>query len=161
MDIGALLAFVIPPYFANAVPVVLGGGTPLDLGKTFFDGRAVFGPGKTIRGVVAGLSAGIVASAVVAFFLGRFWFWIGCLASFGALLGDVFGSFLKRRLGLEGAVLGIDQLTFIVFALAFAYPLTKTFITPLDVIIIILVTFVTHILANKLAYALGWKNVPW
>ena len=35
--------FILPAYFANAAPVVLGGGPPLDMGKKFLDGRRILG----------------------------------------------------------------------------------------------------------------------
>ena len=42
--------FIFPAYCANAVPVMAGGGPPLDFGKAFWDGRPIFGKNKTFRG---------------------------------------------------------------------------------------------------------------
>ena len=51
MDIVTLiveaLKFIFPGYCANAVPVIAGGGRPMDFGKNFFDGKPVFGKNKT------------------------------------------------------------------------------------------------------------------
>ncbi|MEM3668874.1 MAG: CDP-archaeol synthase, partial [Candidatus Bathyarchaeia archaeon] len=37
------LKFIFPAYCANAVPVITGGGLPIDLDKKFFDGKPIFG----------------------------------------------------------------------------------------------------------------------
>lgn len=52
------LFFIFPAYVANAMPVVLGGGTPIDLGRKLSDGKPIFGSHKTIRGFIAGVTSG-------------------------------------------------------------------------------------------------------
>ena len=78
------LAFlwVLPAYVANAVPVLLGGGKPLDFGKKFSDGTRIFGDGKTIRGCFAGIVAGSFIGFVEGYLL------FGFLLAFGAIVGD-------------------------------------------------------------------------
>jgi CDP-2,3-bis-(O-geranylgeranyl)-sn-glycerol synthase len=39
LNIPELALFIIPAYIANAFPVLLGGGLPLDFGKNFLDGN--------------------------------------------------------------------------------------------------------------------------
>src|SRR5260370_18423582 len=56
--ITSALLFIGPAYFANAGPLVFGGGASLDGGRTLADGQPIFGPHKTIRGVIAALLAG-------------------------------------------------------------------------------------------------------
>src|SRR3989442_12820564 len=51
------LLFIGPSYVANAAPLLLGGGSPLDRGKDFFDGRVVFGADETVPGLFAGIIA--------------------------------------------------------------------------------------------------------
>jgi CDP-diglyceride synthetase len=87
---------------ANATPVVVSrllgerGAAPIDAGRAFADGRPIFGPHKTWRGLIAGIvAAGLGGSALgVGLLVG---------AAFGALAltGDLGSSFVKRRLGRE------------------------------------------------------------
>ncbi|RLG70583.1 MAG: CDP-2,3-bis-(O-geranylgeranyl)-sn-glycerol synthase, partial [Methanobacteriota archaeon] len=107
------LRFIAPAYVANPVPVLLGGGTPVDLGHNFWDGKRIFGDGKTWRGLVAGITAG----TIVGFVQGRLL--PGFLLGLGAMGGDLAGSFVKRRLGVArgSPTPGVDQLDFLVGAL--------------------------------------------
>src|SRR6266702_1423350 len=54
------LLFIGPSYVANAAPLLLGGGAPLDGGRVFYDGQRIFGAHKTVRGLFAGIIAGSV-----------------------------------------------------------------------------------------------------
>ena len=42
------ILFIIPAYVANSIPVVMGGGPPLDGGRMWKDGKRILGDGKTI-----------------------------------------------------------------------------------------------------------------
>lgn len=80
--------------------------TPLDRGMTLGDGNPLFGPHKTIRGILSAVAAGTLA----AFLLGLSpWigFWTGVLA----MAGDLISSFIKRRFTLKSGfdVPGLDQ----------------------------------------------------
>ncbi len=63
MDITLLiveaLKFIFPAYCANATPVLAGGGTKMDFGKNFYDGKRIFGNNKTFRGFFFGWAVGI------------------------------------------------------------------------------------------------------
>ena len=83
------------------------------------------------------------------------------LVSLGAPLGDLIGSFLKRRLNLERGAPApiIDQLDFLLGAIFLAYivfPLWWMYI-----VFAILITLLLHVLANTLAYKLGYSKEPW
>ncbi|MFX1302790.1 MAG: CDP-2,3-bis-(O-geranylgeranyl)-sn-glycerol synthase [Promethearchaeota archaeon] len=91
------------------------------------------------------------------------------LASYGAVIGDLIGSFLKRRFDIKsGAPFWIvDQLDFVLIALLFVsipgFISPKLFLLP-DIFIItflIILTPAVSIIANTVAYAVGLKNVPW
>jgi CDP-2,3-bis-(O-geranylgeranyl)-sn-glycerol synthase len=86
---------------------------------------------------------------------------LGFTAGSGAMIGDLIGAFIKRRLGLpRGAPAPIlDQLDFIIIAILFASFLIK--ITPSMIFIVILITPFIHILVNGIAYKLGKKKEPW
>ena len=68
MDIALLiiqaLKFIFPAYCANATPVLAGGGTKMDFGKNFVDGKRIFGNNKTFRGFFFGLAIGMFVGSV-------------------------------------------------------------------------------------------------
>ncbi len=168
---------LLPSYTPNNFAVVFGGGKPIDLGRNFIDGGRLLGDGKTIRGFVAGGFGGLLvahlqlllenlsglniySSLVYTSFLG-----IVVGLSFGALIGDMMGSFFKRRFRVErGGVLPlVDQLDFLVIALV-AASLSPDFSTVFTIPVIIAALIITpflHVLTNFIAYKLGLKEVPW
>lgn len=80
---------------------------PVDLGGQFRDRRPIFGPTKTWRGVIAAL-ASAWALAVLLGYGGGFGVVFGLLV----VVGDLFSSFIKRRMGVasSGRCMGLDQL---------------------------------------------------
>ena len=145
----------LPAYVANASPVVLGGGGPLDGGRLWRDGRPLLGGHKTVRGTLLGLLVGVLVGVAQGNPVG------GGLQALGAVLGDLAGSFHKRRLGLKpgDSLIFSDQLDFIVLAVALSYPVQWT---PLgQVAAILLVTLPLHYLVNVVAWALKLKKNPW
>ena len=109
---GMLIRMVILLLLANGAPVlaayVFGDRllAPIDGGRVLPDGRPLFGISKTWRGVICS----IVLSA-----LGGAWLLhsmaLGVLIGLGAMAGDLFSSFLKRRLGKPSGslLIGLDQ----------------------------------------------------
>ena len=173
MDIATLiveaLKFIFPAYCANAVPVIAGGGRPMDFGKNFFDGKPVLGKNKTFRGFFFGLAigtfVGVVESLVFSYpFPLNVLFSV--LSPLGALCGDLAGAFLKRRLGIApGDLLPIiDQIDFVIGAILFSLPF---FSLPLTItywelaVAVIIITPPIHLLTNFLAYKLKLKKNPW
>lgn len=168
---------MLPAYVPNNVAVLAGGGKPIDGGRMMGD-RRLLGDGKTWRGTAVGTLAGtvlaIVLSAVassvgalVAVDLPIFPLLGGLGLAFGAMLGDIGASFLKRRSGRErgAAFPGLDQLDFVVGALACAFLFapgwaSTTFTLPV-LAVILLVTPLLHVLTNVAAYGIGVKNEPW
>ena len=132
MNILELILFILPAYVANAAPVILGGKTPIDLGQQLGDKKRIFGKSKTIRGFVAGVASGTIVGAILALSIPQFLpalslndkIAISFLLSLGAMAGDLFGSFLKRRNGMaSGQESPIsDKLWFLVGSLVFAAP---------------------------------------
>ena len=149
------LWWILPAYAANSMPVLFGGGKPLDFGKKFSDGRRVLGSGKTIRGTVVGFVLGSLVGVVG----GRPE--IGILLAAGAIFGDAVASFFKRRLGFERGqpLFVVDQLDFVLGALLFASAVEVPRLALLVVILII--TPAIHLLANWGAYVFKIKKVPW
>ncbi len=170
-----LLLFILPAYIANAAPVLLGGHFPIDGGRRAWDGRPIFGPSKTWLGLAAGLAAGCLAAVLEAHILrstsfdlwsGQAMWYVssGVALSAGAMLGDLAGSFIKRRMQVKAGQqsLLLDQLPFLFFALAAAGLLGIVFVfEPLPLLFLVAVTLVLHRSANAFAHASGIKRVPW
>ena len=145
---------------ANAAPLLLGGGTPLDGGKNFLDGERILGAHKTVRGLFAGIIAGSVIGLAESPFdsrllLGDF------MIALGTVLGDLLGAFLKRRIQIKpGSPLPIvDQLDFV-----FGGLLLGQLVFPLSLVSILIVVLVTppiHLGTNYGAYLLGIKRTHW
>ena len=158
-----LIILIIPAYVANASPVLLGGGPPIDFGSYFIDGKRILGDGKTWRGFFGGVAAGTLAGVLLSTLSPLLTFEISFLLSVGALVGDSCGSFIKRRMGTERGKqsLLLDQLTFLFFALAFAFPFISIPIGIYGFVFLMLITYVLHLLSNVFAHRMGWKKVPW
>jgi CDP-2,3-bis-(O-geranylgeranyl)-sn-glycerol synthase len=160
--IAEALEFIFPAYVANAAPVLAGGGRPLDCGKSFLDGRPVFGKNKTIRGFFFGFVMGTVAGVAESFVFG-YPLSFGFILSLGALLGDLSGAFLKRRLDLApGELLPVvDQVDFVVGALVFSLPISLQWLSWELTLAVLMITPPLHLLTNFGAYKLGLKRNPW
>ena len=160
----AALIFFIPAYVANTSAGFFGGGSPLDRGIRLWDGRRLFGGGKTVRGTLAGLLCGMLyqiglnlalqrqldAGLLLAFFL-----------SFGAVSGDLAGSFIKRRIGIESGESAplLDQLDFAIGALFLATLVSE--ISMETTLILLLITPIGHLGVNIMGFMLHKKEVPW
>ncbi len=150
------LYIYLPAYIANATPVVLGGGGSLDGDKKWLDGKPLFGDHKTVRGTLSGLAAGFLVGLI------QQTPYRGAILSIGAIVGDLIGSFIKRRMNLEpGTLLPlIDQMGFIIFAV-FLVSFIQNPPTWNQAIGILIATLPIHYLTNLLAWALKLKSNPW
>jgi len=154
-DVVEALCFILPAYCANATPVLLGGGSPIDGGRIFWDGKPLLGSSKTIRGFFAGLAVGTLVGIVQKTPL------LGFSLSLGALIGDLVHSFFKRRLGMPpGSPFPVaDQLDFVIGALFFSLLISQPNL--LTFVIVLVVTPPIHLLTNLLAYLFNFKKTPW
>jgi CDP-2,3-bis-(O-geranylgeranyl)-sn-glycerol synthase len=121
-----------------------------------------------VAGVVAGTLTGVAQAGLLRLQLPsdfvlpfQFSVWLAFAVSFGALMGDLVHSFVKRRIGIsEGAPHPVaDQLDFVLGAVLFSL-----FVSPpplVTVAIILVITLPIHLLANFLAYVVGAKKTPW
>ncbi len=166
LEIFYALYYIFPAYCANGAPVLFGGGRSIDGGKPFRDGRPLFGPHKTVRGFVSGLLIGTFVGWVQEAYgpsvgLPQGSLLLGFVLSLGALMGDLLGSFIKRRMNLKsGAHLPIsDQLDFMLMALLFSLPVQPPTLT--YALIIIVLTAPIHLMVNAMAYLLRLKKTPW
>jgi CDP-2,3-bis-(O-geranylgeranyl)-sn-glycerol synthase len=80
---------------------------PVDGGHRFIDGRAWFGDSKTWRGLAAALMVSGVTGTALGLPPHE-----SLLTGAATMAGDLFSSFIKRRLGISpsGMALGLDQI---------------------------------------------------
>ena len=145
---------------ANAAPLLLGGGAPLDGGRNFLDGERILGAHKTVRGFFAGIVAGSVIGLAESPVDSRLLVG-GFMIALGTVLGDLLGAFFKRRIRIKpGSPLPIvDQLDFV-----FGGLILGQLVFPLSwwsILIVILVTPPIHLGTNYGAYLLGIKRTRW
>lgn len=137
------LWLLLPAFLSNMLPVFVGGGTPIDFGRTWKDGKPILGPGKTWRGLLlAPLVAAVLTGGLRWLVLNTawgdvadwstwgpdgWWFLVAYALGLGALVGDAVKSFFKRRTGRERGAQwpGFDQLDFVVGSLLFALLVTS------------------------------------
>jgi len=171
----AALWIMIPAYVPNSAAAVFGGGTPIDFGKRFRDGRRIFGDGKTYRGFFGGVLCGVLAGLIEIWVSDSFGltglphqtFLSVTLLATGALLGDLTKSFLKRRLGKDRGeswpladqydlVIG----AFLIILLIDSRWLFENITLPIAIWIVIM-TPLLHRIVNIIGYYIGVKEVPW
>jgi CDP-2,3-bis-(O-geranylgeranyl)-sn-glycerol synthase len=170
------LYYISPAYCANAF-AVFGGGTPIDFGRSW-KGKRILGDGKSWRGLFFGVLAGAL--------FGLMWFYLsqsgplngvyynvfdfritdplfGFYLGFGALFGDIIGSFLKRRLGIKRGqpLWGVYQLDLVFGALLFGGLFTPTFVIWEEIVALIILTPTFHLIGNQIAYRTKRKKVRW
>ena len=175
-----ILWFIAPAYLANGMPTVFGGGTPIDFGKNWRDGKRIFGDGKTWLGALAGFAFAMLFG-VFGWITGphieidgvsfedKIIFARCAVLAIGTLSGDAIGSFIKRRRDITrgSSFLGLDQLGFIVISLiliVLTFPFTMDprytwFDFVIYTAVLIPVTFIIHIVFNWGSYKAGLQDV--
>ena len=169
------LLILFPAYAANGFPPLARGRTPIDLNKRWLDGNRVFGDGKTFEGFSLGLFIGFLVGGLESYLypslnayamqygteLPVINLFVGFMIAFGALVGDLGGSFIKRRFKLaRGAdVPLLDQWNFIIGCVLFSFLFTE--ITIWMFLIMLVITPVVHRIANIIGHRLKIKREPW
>jgi len=183
------LYIISPAYVSNGFAVLFGrNGHPIDGGRNFFDNNRILGDGKTIEGFIGGTASGFIIGYSLYFIvtniilpslienqtylnllqqqsfldtLSSISYLTIFVLSIGALLGDLMGSFLKRRLKLDRGepVLFLDQLDFVLGALILGF-----FFMKFNLLIFLTIIFITpaiHFISNVIANLLHLKKEPW
>ncbi|MDO8481325.1 MAG: CDP-2,3-bis-(O-geranylgeranyl)-sn-glycerol synthase [Nanoarchaeota archaeon] len=180
--IAQAIYLLMPAYFANMAPVIAmragllkGLAEPLDGGRKFSDGRALFGSHKTYRGLVCAVLAGMLIALIQSFLL-RFAFFaplsvlpydfpflIGFLLGLGAILGDLVKSFFKRRVNLASGRpwVPFDQIDFVLGAYVLLSLFYSAFLTASLFWTSLAVSFLLHVLTNHTAFWLGVRREKW
>lgn len=147
---------------ANAAPPfakrVLGEtfARPLDGGALFVDGRPLLGPSKTIRGIVFAL----VATPIAALVLGMGWK-IGVVVAIAAMVGDLFSSFIKRRLGLPSSsrAIGLDHIPEALFSFIASRMLLP--VTVIDIVVGTAIFFLGSLVVARALFKLRIRDEPY
>ncbi len=162
---------VLPAYIANSSAVIFHGTIPIDLGKFYKDNERIFGNGKTIRGFIGGVVAGTLIGYIMMNFINfekvpKFTIPVIVALVFGAMLGDLTKSFIKRRLHLpQSDKLFLDSIDFIIGAFVLLmlvdFSWFSNYVTPYVLAIVFIATPICHRIANIIGYKINIKKVPW
>jgi CDP-2,3-bis-(O-geranylgeranyl)-sn-glycerol synthase len=147
---------------ANGIPVIIKKvfgphlAMPLDAGARFLDGQPLFGRSKTIRGAVssivvtAGLAPLLALSAAT-----------GALVATFAMIGDLFSSFIKRRLRLRPSsqAIGLDQIPESLCPLLACQSMLE--LTFADIALCVAMFLVGELIISRLLYRLRIRDQPY
>ena len=162
MHILLTLQLLVLLTLANGAPVIakkIGGGYfsfPLDFGVTFFDGRPLFGSSKTIRGLAAAVLATTAIAPLVGFDL-----IIGATVAAAAMAGDLFSSFVKRRMNLapSSQALGLDQVPESLFPMLACRAALS--LTAVDIALGVLIFFAGELVLSRLLFRAHLRDEPY
>jgi hypothetical protein len=130
--------------------------SPIDGGTKYMDGRAVFGSSKTIRGVLVSILVTTAGAPLLGLELK-----VGFLAGITAMAGDLFSSFIKRRLGQppSSRATGLDQIPESLLPLLSCSQALS--LTILDILIGTAVFVVGELLLSRVLFILNVRDRPY
>ena len=157
-----LLKILVLSALANGTPLaarkILGTrfSLPVDGGLKFLDGRPLFGPSKTVRGVLAS----IVVTTACAPLIGLD-FRVGAIAAVAAMAGDLFSSFVKRRLNFppSGQAIGLDQVPESLFPMLACRDALS--LTSADIMLGVAIFFAGELTLSRLLYRFRLRDTPY
>lgn len=147
---------------ANGAPIIIRQllnnkfNFPIDSGITLPDSNPVFGPSKTWRGVTAALLLTSIVSLLIGYTLEA-----GFLVAAYAICGDLFSSFIKRRLRMKSSSMAplLDQIP---ESLIPAYMMREVFnLGLLSVIWLVLIFIIVELLLSHILYRWGVRKKPY
>jgi len=162
MQLLHILQILVLLTFANGTPIVakkiFGSrfALPLDAGIIFFDGRPVFGASKTMRGIVVS----ILITSAIAPFIGLD-LTIGAIVASSAMAGDLFSSFVKRRLNFppSGQALGLDQVPESLFPMLACRDALS--LTIADIALGVGIFFIGELILSRLLFRAHLRDEPY
>ena len=162
MQLLHILQILVLLTFANGTPIVakkiFGSrfALPLDAGIIFFDGRPVFGASKTMRGIVVS----ILITSAIAPFIGLD-LTIGAIVASSAMAGDLFSSFVKRRLNLppSSQALGLDQVPESLFPMLACRDALS--LTIADIALGVGIFFIGELILSRLLFRAHLRDEPY
>jgi CDP-2,3-bis-(O-geranylgeranyl)-sn-glycerol synthase len=157
-----LLKILVLSAVANGTPLavrkILGSrfSLPVDGGSEFLDNRPLFGPSKTVRGVIASIVATTACAPLIGLDMS-----VGAIAGTAAMAGDLFSSFLKRRLNFppSSRAIGLDQVPeslFPMLACRGALSLTSA-----DIMLGVAIFFAGELVLSRLLHWLRLRDTPY
>ncbi len=162
MNVALVFRTLVLLAVANGTPVIfkrvfgVRADHAIDCCKRLADGRFMFGPSKTIRGIVSSVIATTLVAAAMGLTL-----YAGVAVALGAMAGDLASSFIKRRLGLEPSskATGLDQIPEALLPcllLSAILPLTAG-----DIAVIVLIFFGGEIILSEVLFRAGVRDRPY
>jgi CDP-diglyceride synthetase len=129
---------------------------PLDAGIIFFDGRPVFGHSKTIRGILASIFITTISAPLIGMDLT-----IGAIVASTAMAGDLFSSFIKRRLNFppSSRALGLDQVPESLFPMLACRDALS--LTIADIALGVGIFFIGELILSRLMYLVHLRDRPY
>ena len=129
---------------------------PLDGGIIFFDGRPFFGASKTMRGIVVS----ILITTAIAPFIGLD-LTIGVIVASSAMAGDLFSSFVKRRLNFppSSQALGLDQVPESLFPMLACRDALS--LTIADIALGVGIFFIGELILSRLLFRAHLRDEPY
>lgn len=179
------MATFVPAMTANTFAPFLGGGKPVDMGKSRKDGRRYLGDGKTWRGFIGGSAAAALLGFLMLLLMeplglrsieNSYWgstphnFILITAMAVGSLVGDMFGSFIKRAMNRERGKRTplLDQWDYLIGTAVFILPFFPWWYDHLisgyswiGLVSFPLVAWLAHTIANRIGYRIGVKREPW
>jgi len=162
MQLLHILQLLVLMTLANGTPIVAKKifdshfSFPLDAGTIFFDGRPLFGPSKTIRGILISVLITTASAPLIGLDLT-----IGAIVAGAAMAGDLFSSFVKRRLNFppSSRALGLDQVPESLFPMLACRDALSLTIT--DIALGVGVFFIGELVLSRLLYKVHVRDEPY
>lgn len=149
-------------WIANGAPILarhlLGSRfeNALDGGRRTMRGAPWLGPSKTVRGLIAA----VLLTSLAAPLLGYSWE-SGVMIGLFAMLGDLFASFIKRRLGLppSSQAKGLDQIPESLFPMIYCSLTEQLAWSSLP--FIVAAFWLSEVLISRLLHRIGIRRHPY
>ena len=162
MQLLHILQLLVLMTLANGTPIVAKKifgphfSFPLDAGTIFFDGRPLFGPSKTIRGILISVLITTASAPLIVLDLT-----IGAIVAGAAMAGDLFSSFTKRRLNFPSSsqALVLDQVPeSLLPMLACCNALS---LTAADIVFGVAIFFIGELILSRFLFWLRLRDRPY
>jgi len=162
MQLVQILKLLVLLTLANGTPIaakkIFGSrfSFPLDAGNMVWDGRPLFGPSKTVRGILASILVTTASAPLLGLDLT-----VGATAASAAMAGDLLSSFVKRRLNFppSSQALGLDQVPECLFPMLACREALS--LTAADIALGVAIFFVGELILSRLLYRLHFRDKPY
>ena len=162
MQLLHILQLLVLMTLANGTPIVAKKifgprfSVPVDAGTIFFDGRPLFGPSKTIRGILISVLITTASAPLIGLDLT-----IGAIVAGAAMAGDLFSSFVKRRLNFppSSQALCLDQVPESLFPMLACRGLLS--LTIVDIALGVGIFFIGALILSRFLFRAHLRDEPY